>query len=289
MSCCDLHTHARGRAKRFDPTRTLTLRMKYERDMVRRFKLLKKDIAELMSEDGLGIQTNAPRFDFQRNPDKINSFMRWLRGRQDKHILETKRGVTIGTSAERAWQDVYITSAYQKGLADAASNLSGQGVSVNPDYITSAFFRPTHADRAGIIFTRAFTDLKGITEAMDAKISRVLSQGIIEGRGVRSIARDLADTVDSIGITRARVLARTEVINAHAEASLNTYREAGVQGVLVQAEFTTAQDDAVCEECEALAGTRVPIDEASGIIPVHPNCRCAWLPVVDDPSGLGLN
>ena len=30
-----------------------------------------------------------------------------------------------------------------------------------------------------------------------------------------------------------------------------------------------------------LNGREFPVDEARGVIPVHPNCRCVWVPVVD--------
>ena len=66
-------------------------------------------------------------------------------------------------------------------------------------------------------------------------MSRTLAQGIAEGRGMRDLSRTLAERVD-VGTTRARVLVRTEVIGAHAEATLNSYTEAGLEG----AEVTTA-------------------------------------------------
>ena len=84
------------------------------------------------------------------------------------------------------------------------------------------------------------------------------------------------------------MLTRTEVINAHAEATLNSYVEAGLEGVTVNAEYTTAGDDKMCPKCVALQGRPYTIDEARGLIPQHPNCRCAWSPVVVDPQGVVL-
>ena len=86
--------------------------------------------------------------------------------------------------------------------------------------------------------------------------------------------------VDAIGVTRARTLARSEMTAAYAEAQLNTYEELGIEGVEVEAEFATAGDDVVCPECEELEGKIYSIEESRGVIPVHPNCRCAWIPVV---------
>lgn len=58
------------------------------------------------------------------------------------------------------------------------------------------------------------------------------------------------------------------------------------------AEFTTQGDDKVCPECELLAGEEYTVDEARGVIPVHPNCRCTWevtieLPDEEDDDGEG--
>ncbi len=123
---------------------------------------------------------------------------------------------------------------------------------------------------------------------MDMKIGRILAEGLARGDGPMAIARELAEAVEGVGIMRARTLARTEIIRAHADASLSSYREAGLEGVSVQAEFSTARDDAVCPECEALEGQVFSLDAAQGIIPVHPNCRCAFLPVVPDASEVVL-
>jgi SPP1 gp7 family putative phage head morphogenesis protein len=124
---------------------------------------------------------------------------------------------------------------------------------------------------------------------MDGQISRVLAEGLAQGKGPMDIARAMVGRVEKIGITRARMIARTETIRAHAEASLNTYEEAGVMGVGVQAEFVTAQDSKVCEECEAAAENGpYSIDEARGMIPLHPNCRCAWVPIVENPREVRL-
>lgn len=269
---------------RIDPTKTITLRRKYEAEATRRFKTLRKEVKDAILDTPQQIKTNA--FEFTRSPRKVPEFMKWLKRRVDFTIFD---GVTDISTTNKAWQNVYIQTAYQKGIAAAAENLRSAGVEVSDRYISSAFYQPIHADRAGLLYTRAFTDLQGVTSAMSTKMGRVLAAGILEGRGVMDIADDLVDIVDGIGIVRARMIARSEVIAAHAEASLNVYEEAGLKGVNLQSEFSTARDDAVCPECDKLAGKLYSVEEARGVIPVHPNCRCAWLPVVEDPESAQLH
>ena len=88
----------------------------------------------------------------------------------------------------------------------------------------------------------------------------------------------------------AKRLARTEVMRAHAEASLNTFEAFGVEGVKTNAEFCaghhTAKDKRTCPKCLKLNGEIFTVKSARGIIPVHPNCRCSWVPT-DEKSTMG--
>lgn len=277
MSC--LHTHSRHR---FDPTRTQTLRKKFEQEAARRMRWLKGRIREaIVEDDGFGLKTNRGRFEFERSADSVAAFMGWLREQMQEGVLEVQPGMPMARAAQQAWTSVYIETAYQRGIAQGAGNMRKAGANVEQRWIDSAFNRPIHADRVGLIYIRAYEQLEGITEAMSQQISRVLAEGIAEGRNPLDIARLMNDRVDKIGLNRVRTFARTEVINAHAEASLNAYEEAGLVGVEAQAEFSTAGDDRVCPECASLEESVWLISEAHGIIPVHPNCRCVWIPSFD--------
>lgn len=292
MTCgCNLKHNAQ---ERYDPTKTTTLRRQWENDFKRRYKGLMRDITKtIVDNDVFSLKSNEAatkdRFEFARDPRKIALFMDWLEQEQSRQILGVSRGTTVLSAAENSWQNVYIDSAYKKALRQSATRMRRQGARVSDRFVEAAFNRPVHADTAGIIYTRAFQNLDGITREMDKQISRILSRGIIDGIGARALAKQINDRVQKIGITRSRMLARTEVIAAHAEATLNMYEEAGLEGVTVQAEFTTAGDDSVCPECEALEGKIYTIEESRGVIPVHPNCRCTFLPVLDPKKAKTIN
>ncbi len=134
----------------------------------------------------------------------------------------------------------------------------------------------------------------------------MLAQGMADGLGPRQLARNLTRTISGpvgdLGITdtlgrfipaerRAVILARSEIIRAHAQAQLQEFENWGVAGVTAAAEFRTAGDTRVCPLCAPIDGRVYTIEQARNIIPVHPQCRCAWLPVdqtVDEiaPSGV---
>jgi SPP1 gp7 family putative phage head morphogenesis protein len=152
-----------------------------------------------------------------------------------------------------------------------------------PKAIDVAFLGPTHLDRVQALFIRQYESLKGITKGMSAKIGNTLADGMLKGDGPYTMARALAKDIN-ISRVRARVIARTEVARAHNVGLVNTYREAGIEGVEVVAEFATAGDDRVCPHCQRLEDISkkkpFPLDKAEGLIPVHPNCRCTLIPIV---------
>ena len=77
---------------------------------------------------------------------------------------------------------------------------------------------------------------------------------------------------------RAEMIARTETMRAVAEGTLDGYAEAGVERV----RFLSSAD--ACLECLGYDGHVYTRAEASGMIPVHPNCRCCWVPEVAVPK-----
>lgn len=301
-----------------DPTRTLTLRNQFVADMVRRFKKIRMDIDKSVRvNDCFGLlqpshSINAleaipPRaFAFQRDSEKVNSFMEWLEKQVGDNVLEIYPGQQIGTAVEQAWTNKYVQTAYQKGVIRARQELrnSGYPVPLKDDPfagISAAFNQPFHVDRMGLLFTRSYRDLKGITDAMDGQISRILSQGIADGKHPRELAKQLVKTIsgpvggleitDTLGRfvpaeRRAILLARTEVIRAHHVATIQEYKNWGAVGVRVQAEWSTAGDGRVCKFCKEAAkkdngfGPGIyTLAQIEKLIPLHPQCRCIALPV----------
>ena len=109
-------------------------------------------------------------------------------------------------------------------------------------------------------------------------MGRILSDGLIKGEGPAKIARSLTDNIKKMTRTRANVIARTEIIHAHAEGQLDSFQRLNIEEVSAMVEWSTAGDDRVCEQCLSLEGETFTIEEARGQIPLHPNCRCAWMP-----------
>lgn len=274
-----------------DPTKTKTLRDKFEADAYKRFRRVKGAIRQAVADEdvlGLGEQEarnadydtpNPNDFRFLTDAEKKERFMQWLRQRIDDDVLEptTRDNIRRG----RHWTGSYVRSASRKGVEHATRELKKQGYDVPKESIEDVFNAPIHTDKLALVYTRAYDALEGITQEMDTQISRVLSDALVQGWNPRKAASKINDRVDKIGITRARTMARTEIIHAHATSTLDRFEALGVEKVGVEVELRTAGDSRVCPTCASLNGNVYSINEARGLIPIHPGCRCAYLPLVE--------
>ena len=293
-----------------DPTGTTTIRRRYERAAVRRFRriatLARRAIVEV---DSLGIAARRIRTGDVAIGDaearagqfaghggsaaKARAFSEWLRRQSDFEVLDLPpsavaaandpppTGPPRGRAANRPhWSRTFVAAAYRKGLRDAVVE-TGRAPRGRTERIVGAeFLGPVHARRAEILYARNLHALAGVSRETSAAVRDVLARGLIEGRAPRVLARIVTNRVAKVGIVRARTIARTEIIRAHAEATLTYYEEAGVEVVRQEAEFATSGDNRVCPICAGMEGDVHLIEEARGIIPVHPNCRCRWLPIL---------
>ncbi len=301
-----IHAHTR---ENYDPTRTTTLRNTFARQMKKRFRALRGIIRKaIVDNDVFGLKQptvmqdmNLPpnrAFAFTRTADKVQGFMDWLNEQVDRGILETFQHPQLGRGIEEAWTNVYIKSAYQQGVLRSRQEMINAGYDVSPIEegvsFTALLNQEMHADRLGVLYTRAFEELKGISSQMSTQISRVLTQGLAEGRNPREIANILTKTISGpvgdLGITdtlgrfipaerRAVILARTEIIRAHHLGNITEMKNWQVVGVKVKAEWQTAGDSRVCSDCASLQGSVYTLDEIENKIPLHPQCRCVALPL----------
>jgi len=258
----------------------------YMAEMNRRFGRLKALITESIVTNDCFLISNKPSvlstmaaaalpFKFTENPAKVEAFMEWLRAAQDGEILGVTERVGRRVVAHSEWQNVYVRRSYEKGIVWARHKLKEQGIDVPEEELRAIFNRPIHADSLGMMYTRNFTELNGINEAMDQKISRELIDGLSQGKNPREIARLINKNVDNVGRTRARTLARTEVNRTQNEASLNRYTDYGVEKV----ELMVGPGPCPSNICPDAAGIYT-LEEARGMLPLHCNCSCTWAPVV---------
>lgn len=279
-----------------DPTKTKTLRRRYAQKLRGRFAAINTEIRDgVRSRDVFGLRddrrTRRGQSDtlatplpsqFPRRQDRqIETFDAWLQRQLENDVL-----TVIGPDDNR-----FVRAGYQRGLTHAEAAAREAGIAVDEQDVVATIERPIHRDTLELLYTRDYSDLEGITQAVSAQTNRTLAEGLARGENPTDVARRLTDRVDAIGKTRATTLARTSIIDAHASATLNRYDELSVEGVTIQAEWQTAGDNRVCPICQALEGRTWTIEEARSETvdvaghsdvpvkpPAHPRCRCALIP-----------
>lgn len=278
-------------ARRKDPTLTTLLRAKYSAACLRRLRKLTRDITiSVVDRDCFGLAstplfrihevTGFQQFAFTSDARKHDEFMDWLRKQIELEVLESID--RNGNPVDPTWQEVFVRAAYERGVtqAIAAVGVAVSGTAPLIPVTSSFFFQPVHRSSLELLFTRNYEALKDITDTMASRISRELTLGFAQGLSPLQIAKRLRDQVSGVGLVRARAMARTEVIHAHAQATLNVFEQMGVEevGVEPEVDWTTAGDAIVCKRC--LAGAKAgpyTIKQARGLLPQHPNCRCSFV------------
>jgi hypothetical protein len=122
-----------------------------------------------------------------------------------------------------------------------------------------------------------------ITDATRDMMRGTILEAIEEGASVDELAEKLVESY-AFSATRARMIARTEIIRANNEGNIAGYR---ASGVVTHKEWLTGAG--CCDLCEGNAEEgAIPLEQAfqSGDLapPGHPNCRCSVAPAVVDES-----
>ena len=290
------------RWSKLDPSRTKTERQRFMREMRKRFAVLERALVTLLvTEDAFGLEKpktfkmggelfsvrpigNAARqrYRFLTAPEKLRQFQQWLQQQIDAGLLE------VQGPRNKPWTAQYVESAWRKGMMRAFTDVRKKELAAQPawyqgakeQFLEQAFLQPEMMSKVELLATRAFEGMKGITGQVSTQLSRLLADGMANGWSPSRIARQMKE---SLGISKARALtiARTEIIHAHAEGQLDGLSQLGVKKVGAEVEWSTAGDGLVCERCSAMEGKTFTIKEARGKLPLHPNCRCAWMPVVE--------
>jgi len=283
---------------KIDPSRTALIRQAFEAEIKRRTRELKSAVWKAIVVDDVfglrlghgshimkgGLKLNQT-YAFETNPDKVKSFQGWFKEQADEGLL----GIAAGTDPAKPWTSQYVESAYLKGVV--STYVEGKGDSLlktqphiaatKADFLQRTMAGPVATNQLELLGTRTFEQMKGMTAQISQDLSRELSTGLAHGYSAQKIARNINENIDSITRKRGMLIARTEIINAHAEGQLDSLEEQDIKNVTADVEFSSAMDERVCQECASLEGAIMTTVEARGVIPVHPGCRCSWLPVVE--------
>lgn len=305
--------HAVKLGRNLDPTNTTVIRQQFASKMAKRY-----DIIEGLTHDSIvdkncfNISVNMAvleddslsNLDPSISPieyihtgtptEQTEEFMGWLNNMEREILFQDRIG---SGGLVSYWFYPYMLATARKALLWARANIirsyrkagdveKASDIDVKQSSIDVRAYDPDIEDLVQESWYRVLNGLEGINDASNQAIRRSLLDGLRAGWSPDKIAAEITTHLEGIGSYRAQMLARTEIIRAHHLVSIEEYRQAGIKGVKVQAEFTTARDGRVCPICASLdykqTGKLWLLDEIETVIPVHPLCRCAALPVVQE-------
>ena len=287
--------------QRKDPTNTLELRGRAMNEINLRFRRLQRKIAQKLNNKGVlvGNEERRDGFVYVWAAGLLEEFQAWLHDQIEQEILSTSAAgvaglisgqpaasVVAGSAAAKHWLNVYVGTSYSKGARRANEAISKMLPDGQELPNASVLTNPYHVRRAKLIFTRVFSQLKGITETMEGQIAKVMSEGIIQGQNPYDVARNINDRVEKIGRTRSRLLARTEMINANNQAVIQeTIIDEGIVGGEIMMLWLTRLDG-LERPSHRLRHKKVYTKEKVQPLLGEPNCRCAVTPWHPEFAGL---
>lgn len=210
-----------------------------------------------------------------RGVDPVMSFQRFFD--------EALGRIVLGGDGE--WMAPYLREAAARGAAGASRRAGFGGA-------------PPRLRTERVVHSAAVAELQGIMEVVSQQAVRAVAMGEIRRTKPRLVMTEIAGRIARVGVVRGRALVSFAVVSAYNNAALDALQDLGIKQVDVDPEFVrrarvadadeeivevlTAGDDAVCAECEDISQSGpYDIETARGMIPAHPNCRCAFVPADD--------
>lgn len=117
---------------------------------------------------------------------------------------------------------------------------------------------------------RIWTDKSALVEKLKDGLVDCIVKGDSSAQLKKSLMRDF-----NIAYNNADRIVRTELAHVQTQAAIDKYEEAG----LTKYKVLPAKDEKVCDVCFMASLNTYSLDEIT--VPLHPNCRCCTIGVVD--------
>lgn len=116
--------------------------------------------------------------------------------------------------------------------------------------------------------------------ALKAELSKLLQQGLIQGKGSRELARLLRQKFD-VSKNQAEALMTTELRRVQTAAAKDSY----IRNEYEDYQFLTTNPKGPCDECKKLEGKHFKVKDmmvGENAPPMHPRCHCTTAPWQDE-------
>jgi hypothetical protein len=298
----------RQAVKRFRALRTLVKRVVVELDVLG-LRGITEDSLDFLKIYGGAQDSGIAEYSSMPSGDRVRGFMVWLR-----HAAQE----TVG--GDVPWSHYLIQAAYAKGYQDAAGRLKNIN-RVPPTglpeeralhfHTLSMIQSRTHDEIVNVRDTTVTQMARVLAEHLvngstpealsNALVGRIDAIGITRARLVASTETVAAYNEAAINMYEEGGIRRLGIIPEWDALLPGTPRPDYGPGIYKRGEnkgtpkrtkdwpkgrwplvaWATAGDDFVCPQCEALEDQVFTLETARGMLPLHPNCRCALYPLVE--------
>ena len=195
---------------------------------------------------------------------------------------EVKESTTenIEYNIKKAWQKQdkefyihYIKKAYDIGEKRAKSII--EQVFTDEENNVNIRIGIEREDIQEELLNNALLKVSKMEQTTIDEIRKILAKGYEQGESWKEQKKNIEKKIKNP--VRAEMIAITELGFAYNTSTKNTYRGAGASKVAWHASL----DLKTCDGCRALHGKVFDVDKAPDN-PLHPRCRCTWLPVFSE-------
>lgn len=260
-----------------DPTKLNLLRRQWERDAKRRNDELKKVIAVLLLSMW-GEKFNLDQFLYSLNNYFAKAFL-------------------AGGGIDRYWFNTYIQQAYRSGALNAYAQVhpsKGKKFQASEAGAASTFLmmilqKQHQQDQLDRFIVQTQKSLESIGAQLQSTAAQIITHALTTDATPAATAKILRNWIATTIPKRLVLTIEYQITAAHAEGQLDGFESLGITEVGADVEFVTVAGPGateaemiklrVCPKCRALAGQTYTLQEARGVIPQHPKCRCNWLAI----------
>ena len=168
-----------------------------------------------------------------------------------------------------------LTSIYRDTYTEVAKDL-GINVIVSPEKIKTVLDRPW----SGANFSER---IWSNTDKLAQTVKQEIVNGMIQGINLQTMTKRVSERFETAKKNDVERLLRTEVNYTLNQATLDGYKEAGIE----KYEFSATLDSRTSQICSELNGEIFEIKKiAVGLNypPMHPRCRSTTIPIIDYES-----
>ena len=168
-----------------------------------------------------------------------------------------------------------LTSLYRDTYTEVAKDL-GINVIVSPEKIKTVLDRPW----SGANFSER---IWSNTDKLAQTVKQEIVNGMIQGINLQTMTKRVSERFETAKKNDVERLLRTEVNYTLNQATLDGYKEAGIE----KYEFSATLDSRTSQICSELNGEIFEIKKiAVGLNypPMHPRCRSTTIPIIDYES-----